>query len=66
MLIFVCLEADLKYPIAQRIAIERLYGQHSLLIVGHCDKAKALALVALQVAYYLKNVFSINKAYTYI
>lgn len=60
MLILVCLEADLKHPIAQCVTIERLYGQHSLLIVGHGDKTKAFAFVALQIAYNLQHVAKIK------
>lgn len=60
MLILVCLEADLKHPIAQCVTIERLYGQHSLLIVGHGDKPEAFAFVALQIAYNLQHVAKIK------
>lgn len=47
------LEGDLQHPVAEGVAVERLNGDHGLVVVGHGDKAEALALVGLQVADHL-------------
>lgn len=47
---FVSLKANLQHPIAQSIAVEWLYGYHSLVVVGHGHEAETLALARLQVA----------------
>jgi len=44
------LEADLEDPVAQGVPVEGLDGHQALVVVGHGDESKALALVGLQVA----------------
>jgi hypothetical protein len=44
----VCLEADLQDPVAECVPIEGLDGHQAFIVVGHGDKAEALALVCLQ------------------
>lgn len=46
-------KADLKNPVAEGIAVEALDGDNGFLVVGHCDKAEALALICLQIANHL-------------
>lgn len=43
------LETDLEHPIAQRVPVQRLDRHDRLIVVGHRDKPKALALVRLQI-----------------
>lgn len=45
----VCLEADLKYSIAECVTVETLNCHNGLLVVGHRHEAEALALVRLQI-----------------
>lgn len=47
------LEGDLEHSVAKRVSIERLDGDQCLIVVGHCYKSKALALVCLQVSDHL-------------
>ena len=51
------LEGDLEHSVAKRVSIERLDGDQCLIVVGHCYKSKALALVCLQVSDHLEKVF---------
>lgn len=44
------LEADLEHSVSERIAIEVLNGEHRVFVVGHRDKAEALALAGDGVA----------------
>lgn len=50
------LEADLEDAIAEGVAIEGLNGYNSLIVVGHGDKAEALALVCLQILNHLNTL----------
>ena len=43
-------EGDLEDAVAESVAVERLDGDHCLVVVGHRDEAKALTLVRLQVS----------------
>ena len=47
------LEADLQHPVAERVPVEGLDRHETLVVVGHCDEAEALALVRLQVSNHL-------------
>jgi hypothetical protein len=47
------LEADLQHPVSERVPVERLDRHETLVVVGHGDEAKALALVRLEVANHL-------------
>lgn len=46
-------EGDLQHAVAQRESVEVLYGHERLLIIGHGDEAKALALARGVVADHL-------------
>ena len=47
------LEADLQHPVAERVPVEGLDRHETLVVVGHCNEAEALALVRLQVSDHL-------------
>ena len=51
------LEGDLEHSVAKRVSIERLDGDQCFIVVGHCYKSKALALVCLQVSDHLEKFF---------
>ena len=51
------LEGDLEHSVAKCVSVERLDGDQCLIVVGHCYKSKALALVCLQVSDHLEKVF---------
>src|SRR5699024_6638765 len=50
------LEGHLEHSVAQCVAIQALDGHQRLIVVGHCDEAKALALVRLQIANHLNRL----------
>lgn len=52
-LALVRLKADLEHAVAKGVAVQALYGDHCLLVIGHRHEAEALALVRLQIAYNL-------------
>ena len=58
-LALVGLEADLQHPVAEGVAVQALDGDQGLVIVSHCDKAKPLALVSLQITDHLKGKYFI-------
>lgn len=47
------LKANLQHPIAERVPVERLNGDHGLLVVSHGHKSEALAFVGLQITNHL-------------
>lgn len=49
----ICLKANLKHPIAQCVAIERLYSDNSFIIICHCDETKSFTFVCLQITNHL-------------
>ena len=51
------LEGDLEHSVAKCVSVERLDGDQCLIVVGHCYKSKALALVCLQVSDHLEKVY---------